>query len=185
MLRLLSWTPLTTSLLLRVSTTLPGEPFTNERRLRERLQALAAAGFVRRYSAAQAKGGLQNYYKLAPNGWHTLHGSDVALPPKAFFAEISPSLFEHTLTLAEVIAAVIVAAHVHRVTILNVFRENELTFAVGDRQIQPDCFMRFSIAGKNFSVAFEVDLSTESVNSNSQQSLRRKLQTYDAYQSFL
>ena len=60
LLRLLSWTPATTALLLRASTTFDGEPFTDERRLRERLQALSAAGVIRSWSTAHAGGGLQN-----------------------------------------------------------------------------------------------------------------------------
>ncbi len=184
-LRLLSWTPLTTTLLLRASSTFPGDPFGNERRLRERLQTLAGVGFIRSWSTAHAGGGLQNYYKLTPAGFQALLGIETPLPPKGFFAEISPSLFEHTLTLGEVIVATLRGCHDHRVTILRVHRENDLTFAVGDRMVQPDCFFRFTTGGKNFSVAFEIDLSTESVDSNSFQSVRRKLQTYDAYQSMV
>jgi hypothetical protein len=60
-----------------------------------------------------------------------------------------------------------------------------LTFAVVDRQVQPDCFSRFQSAGKNFSIAFELDLSTEPVDSLRLQSVRPKLQTYDAYQAMV
>ena len=60
LLRLLSWTPATTGLLLRASTSFEGDPFTDERRLRERLQALSEAGVVRYWTTAHAGGGLQN-----------------------------------------------------------------------------------------------------------------------------
>src|SRR5436190_3663400 len=59
LLRFLSFTPATTTLLLRVSGALDGDPFTNERRLRERLQELRLAGFVRAWTAAHAGGGSQ------------------------------------------------------------------------------------------------------------------------------
>ncbi|MSR59512.1 MAG: hypothetical protein EXS05_18030 [Planctomycetaceae bacterium] len=185
LLRLLSWTPATTTLLLKASSTFAGGPFLDERRLRERLQALAGVGFIRWWASAHAGGGLQNYYKLTPAGFQTLEGVDAVQPPKAFFAEISPSLFEHTMQLTEVIVATLRGCHEHHVAILRIHRENDLTFAVGDRMVQPDCFFRFASGGKNFSVAFEVDLSTESVDSPSFHSIRRKLQTYDAYQAMV
>src|SRR4051794_27840438 len=103
MLRLLSWTPATTALLSRASTTFEGGVFTDERRLRERLQALTKAGLVRSWSTAQSGGGLQNYYKLTPLGFDMLCGIDAPRPSRAFFAEVSPSFFVHTFRLAEVI----------------------------------------------------------------------------------
>jgi hypothetical protein len=185
LLRMLSWTSLTTVLLLRASATFPGEQFGNERRLRERLQAMEGVGFVRSFRSSHTGGGLQNYYKLTVAGFQVLSGTETSLPPKSFFAEISPSLFEHTMQLGEVIVATACACQDERVKIIGFQRENELTFAVGDNQVQPDSFFRFEAGGKKFSVAFEVDLSTESVDSRSTQSIRRKLQTYDAYQELV
>src|SRR5712691_8705018 len=103
LLRLLGWTPATTALLLRASNTFAGEPFADERRLRERLQALCAGGFARLWSSAHGGGGLMNYYKLTPAGFTRLYGPDATLPSRAFFSEVSPSLFAHTFRLAEVI----------------------------------------------------------------------------------
>lgn len=183
LLKLLSWTPATTTLLLRASVTFEGGPFHSERRLRERLQALAAAGFLRLWSTAHAGGGLENYYKLTIAGLQTLEGIDVPHPPKAFFAEISPALFEHTLRLAEVIVATVCRAHERRVVIHRFHRENDLTFEVGAERVQPDCFFGFTAGEKRFHVAFEIDLSTETIDSPSIRSLRRKLITYDAYQT--
>src|SRR5437879_608537 len=93
LLRLLGWTSATTALLLRASETFDGGKFTDERRLRERLQSLASAGMVRTWSTAQAGGGLQNYYKLTPLGFDLCCGADTRRPPRAFFAEVSPSVF--------------------------------------------------------------------------------------------
>ena len=103
LLSLLSWTPATTGLLLVASAAFEGGPYADDRRLRERLTALAAEGFVRARLSAHPGGGLQNYYKLTPAGFAALYGAGAPLPPRAFFAEIAPSLFAHTLRLAEAI----------------------------------------------------------------------------------
>ena len=185
LLKLLSWTPATTTLLLKASVTFDGRGFDSERRLRERMQALATAGFVRSWSTAHAGGGLENYYKLSQAGFELLFGPDATPPPRAFFAAISPSLFEHTHTLAEVIVEIVRACHSGRITIERFFRENELTFTAGNDQVQPDCFIRFACAGKTFNVAFEIDQSQESLDSYAVNSVRQKLQTYDTYQATL
>src|ERR1700741_4793949 len=88
LLRLLSWTPATTTLLWRASETFDGEKFIDERRLSERLQTLAKGGMVRSWSTAQAGGGLQNYYKITPLGFDLRHGTDIERPSRAFFAEV-------------------------------------------------------------------------------------------------
>ncbi|HEX3150419.1 MAG TPA: hypothetical protein VHR66_20240 [Gemmataceae bacterium] len=90
LLRLLSWTPATTALIHRASSAFEGDAFADERRLRERLQALIAAGFVRAWPAAQGRGGLHNYYKLTPTGFAVLHGPDIERPSQAYFAEVAP-----------------------------------------------------------------------------------------------
>ena len=181
-LRLLSWTPATTALLLRASTTFDGEPFTDERRLRERLQGMSAAGVIRSWPTAHAGGGLQNYYKLTSLGFELLHGTEMPQPSRAFFSEVSPSLFDHTFRLAEVIVETVRASHSKRVTIERFIRENELTFAAGDAEVQPDCFFRLSTGGRAFNLAFEIDQSTESVGSHAASSIRRKISIYHAYQ---
>ena len=68
LLQLLSWTPATTMLLLQASSTFAGGSFTDERRLRERLQTLERAGFVRHWSTATIGGGLPLIDQ------HSLHG---------------------------------------------------------------------------------------------------------------
>lgn len=185
LLKLLSWTPATTTLLLRASITFDGGTFDNERRLRERLQALVTAGFVRYWSTAHAGGGLENYYKITAAGFILLHGTDAQMPSRAFFAEISPALFQHTIALAEVIVETVRACHTGRVAIDRFLRENDLIFSVGNAQVQPDCFFRFTCGGKPFNVAFEIDQSQETLDSHAVNSIRRKLQTYDAYQTAL
>ena len=109
-------------------------------------------------------------------------GVEAPQPPRAFFAEVSPSLFEHTFRLAEVIVETVRASHSKRVTIERFIRENELTLAAGDTEVQPDWFFRLMTGGRAFNLAFEIDQSTESVDSHAASSLRRKLSIYHAYQ---
>lgn len=126
-----------------------------------------------------------NYYKLTAAGFERLHGTDVEMPSRAFFSEVSPSLFAHTFRLAEVIVEMLRACHARRVKIERFIRENELTFAVGEEQVQPDCFFRLTDGGRSFNIAFEIDNSTESLDSYVVNSIRRKLTTYQAYQELL
>lgn len=185
LLRLLSWTPATTALLLAASSTFEGAPFLDERRVRERLQALSEAGFVRSWPSAQAGGGLQNYYKLTPLGFELVCGAEAQQPPRAFFAEVSPSLFAHTFRLAETIVTVARACHARRVAIERFVRENDLTLSAGDQQVQPDCFFRLAFAGRMFNLAFEIDNSQASVDAHALNSIRRKLAVYHAYQELV
>src|SRR5438093_7575460 len=185
MLRLMSWTPATTALLLRASTTFEGGGFIDERRLRERLQALTEADIVRSWPTAQAGGGLQNYYKLTPLGFDMLCGAEALRPSRAFFAEVSPSLSVHTFRLAEVIVETARCCHARRVTIERFIRENELTFTAGDRHVQPDCFFRLTLSGRAFNLAFEIDNSTASIDAYAVNSIRQKLMTYHAYQELV
>jgi hypothetical protein len=175
LLRLLSWTPATTTLLLRASTTFDGEPFVDERRLRERLQAMSEAGVVRSWSLAHAGGGLQNYYKLTPLGFQLLSGAGVPLPSRAFFAEVAPSRLEHTFCLAETIVTTVRACHDRRVTIERFLRENDLVFTAGEDHVQPDGFFRLTASRRSFNLAFEIDNSTASIDTPALNSIRRKL----------
>ncbi len=181
LLQLLSWTPATTALLLRASEAFDGGAFADERRLRERLQALAEAGMVRSWPATQGSGGLQNYYKLTPCGFEVVCGRENEQPSRAFFAEVSPSLCMHTFCLSGVIVETLRACHRRGVVIERFIRENELTFKAGDRQVQPDCFFRLTTGGRSFNLAFEIDNSTASVNAHAANSIRQKLTTYHAY----
>jgi len=185
LLRLLSWTPATTALLQRANSTFEGGQFSDERRLRERLQSLSEAGLIRLWPTAHAGGGLQNYYKLTPLGFELVQGRETPQPSRAFFSEVSPSLFEHTFRLAEVIVETVRACQARRVTIERFIRENELTLSAGDEHVQPDCFFRLITSGQAFNVAFEIDNSTESLDSHAVNSVRRKLATYHAYQELV
>lgn len=185
LLRLLSWTPATAALLLRASSAFEGGPFVDERRLRERLQALGEAGIVRPWATAHAGGGLENYYKLTRLGFDLTCGTEAPRPTRAFFEPVSPSLFEHTFRLTEAIVETVRACAVRRVTIERFIRENELTLTAGDEHVQPDSFFRLSVAGRTFNIAFEIDNSMASVDSRALNAIRRKLTTYHAYQELV
>lgn len=182
LLRLLARTPATASLLVRASESFDCGTFADERRLRERLQALQGAGLVRSWPAASSGGGLQNYYKLTPAGFDAAHDAEASRPPHAFFAAIAPSHHAHTMRLAELVVLLHRATHARGVLIERFIRENELTLAVGDDAVQPDAFIRFAVAGRRFNVAVEIDGGTESVDSPAANAIRRKLTVYDNYQ---
>ena len=72
----LSKTPLDAQQLLHISTAFP-QPFTHERLVRRRLQALSSAGLVATYQYATIGRGAVNYYKLTPLGFQVLNGPHV------------------------------------------------------------------------------------------------------------
>jgi hypothetical protein len=185
LLLLLDRTPATTPLIVKASTTFTGGSYGNERRARERLQQLSHAGLVRSWKVGQPSGAVTNCYKLTPSGFATLRGEETAPPPRAYFSEIPLSRVEHTLTLAEIIVHTLVSAHRQSVEVAKFHRENELTLAVGQYVQQPDCHFQLSTGGKAFNLLFEIDRSTESVDSFAEQSIRQKLLGYEAYQDMV
>lgn len=185
LLQLFDRTPASTPLILKASESFPGEPFRDERRIRERLQALAEEKLARAWPTAGSGGGIVNYYKLTAEGFRLLRGAETVLPPKAFFGEIVPSRLAHTLTLAEVIVHSLVTAHRHRVQISKFYRENELVLQTGTHEQRPDCMFQFVSGNRAFNILFEIDNSTESVDANSVSSIRNKLLGYQAYQAMV
>jgi hypothetical protein len=185
LLAFLDRTPATATQIVKVSVTFGKEPFRDERRVRERMQALARLGLVRSYSLAVTGGGLANYYKLTAEGYRIVHGADVALPHRSFFADLSPSRLMHTLELADAIVHALVAAHASRIRVTNFHRENELLLETGSHRVTPDCHVQFYSGGKLFNVLVELDRSTESLDSNTATSIRTKLLAYEAYQDYV
>lgn len=185
LLQLLDRTPATTPLVRKASLAFAAGPFHDERRARERLQRLAAENLVRAWPLGQPGGGAVKYYKLSPQGYAALHGDSAPLPPRAFFGELAPSRVEHTLVLAEAIVHTLVSAHQRHIQVTKFHRENELTLEVGLFVQQPDCHIQLHCGGKTFNVLFEIDRSTESVDSHVQQSIRQKILGYEAYQDMV
>ena len=184
LLQLLDRTPATAIQIRTASCTFPEHPFLSERRVRERMQALQKLKLVSSFSLAVSGGGLANYYKLAPEGYRMVHGGEAELPQRSFFAELPPSRLMHTLELADVIVHALAAAHTHRIKLTSFHRENELTLQVGEQQTVPDCHMQFVASRKTFNVLFELDRSTEALESAALNSIRRKLLAYEAYQDY-
>jgi hypothetical protein len=185
LLRLLDRTPATTPLIQKGSLAFAGESFRDERRARERLQYLSAAGFVRAWPLAVPGGGVMNCYKLTPTGFAALHGEGTLQPARAFFAEIAPSRVDHTLAVAEVLVHALVAAHEHQITLSNFHRENELLLQAGPHEQRPDFHTQLLFGGRTFNVLFEIDRGTESVDSLAEQAIRQKLVGYEAYQDLV
>ncbi len=185
LLRLLAHTPATTALILKASEIFPGEPFHDDRRVRERLQTLAETGLIRAFPATHGVGGPVNWYKLTAEGFRTVQGAEAALPHRSRFEAIPPSRFQHTQTLAEVIVHSFLAAHRDRCTIPFFQGDGDARIDVASHTFYPDCFFQFALSGKQFNTYFEIDQSTESIDSNAEQSIRTKLLNYEAYQDSL
>ena len=64
----------------------PGDAFHDERRVRERLQSLAAARFVRAFPATHGVGGPINWYKLTTEGFRVLR---LAWGPRRFTSPLA------------------------------------------------------------------------------------------------
>ncbi|HQR41803.1 MAG TPA: replication-relaxation family protein, partial [Gemmatales bacterium] len=101
--------PLTAFQLLTLSQTFP-QPFTDERRVRERLQVLVAAKRIRQFRYAIAGPGSPAYYLLSPEGYALLRGPDALPPSKRAFSELSVSRQAHAFYLAEFLVHFIVQA---------------------------------------------------------------------------
>lgn len=184
LLQLLDRTPATAPQIRKASVTFSDDPFSNDRRVRERMQALIRTQLVRSFSLAVTGGGLANYYKLTPEGFRLLRGPDAALPHRSHFAALSPSQLLHTLELADVIIHTLVATHTRRIKLTGFHRENELKLEVGQHRTSPDCHVQFASGARTFNVLFELDRSTESLDSIAANSVRRKLLAYEAYQDY-
>jgi hypothetical protein len=185
LLLLLDRTPATASQILKASAAFEGGPFRDERRTRERLQALVRGKLVNSYSLAVTGGGLANYYKLSTEAYRLLHGPDATLPHRSYFAALPLSRLLHSLGLADVIVQVHVAAHTGRTPLTGFHRENELVLETGPYRVSPDCHVQVSAGGRFFNVLFEVDRSTEPLDSSAASSIRTKLRAYEAYQDYV
>ena len=185
LLGLLEMTPATAAQIRKASVTFFEEPFRDERRVRERLQALGDAGLVRSWPAAIGGGGLMHYYKLTPEGFKSLHPERDDGPVRSVVSEIAPSRLQHAMATAEVIVHTIVACHTARVRILKYHGDGKLTLAVGEYRQQPDCHFQLERAGKVFNVLFEIDNATEPLDSLREQSIRTKILGYESYQDWV
>jgi hypothetical protein len=179
----LALTPLDTQQLLRISQTF-GQPFSNDRTLRERMQEHTAAGWVKTFTYATTTSGKLNYYKLTPHGYRLLNGPDAPLPKRSFFNEVSPALQRHTRHLADVIVQTNVHARRLGVEMIDQVGENQLTLTLGDRTHKPDYSFRISTRDDVFTYYDELDEATEPIASTKQrESLEAKIRFHEDYQN--
>ena len=130
--------PLTVQQLLKVGETFQ-RPFTDEKRVRERMQILCDAGRVRRFAYATAGRGALNYYTLSPLGYRILYGPEAQPPTKRYFEPVAIAHQQHTRSLADFIVHTIVGAHRSGIAFTSFYRENSLRLQVGDECLFPDC----------------------------------------------
>ncbi len=175
--------PLTAGQLLALSRTF-ATAFTSERRVRERLQQLCAAGRVRRWHYATAGRGQLGYYTLSPLGFHMLHGDAERYAPKRAFAPVGLARQHHTYSLAEFVVHLAACTHRAGWKLTGFYRENACRLPVGDESIYPDCAFQIVLPGQRpFSFFVELDNSTEVIRSDhDRDSWQRKLRLYDAFQ---
>jgi len=185
LLGLLEMTPATAALIRKASVTFPDEEFRDERRVRERLQALADAGFVRAFPSAVGGGGLMHYYRLTPEGYEALHPEDGRSAPRSAFGVIAPSRFQHMLATAALVVQMVIACNVANVRIAKYHGDGQLTLAAGESRQQPDAHFQLEHGGRTFNALFEVDNATEPIDSLREQSIRSKLHGYEAYQDWV
>lgn len=185
LLGLLEMTPATAVQIRKASVTFDGEPFRDERRVRERLQALTAAGLVHAWSAAVSGGGLMQYYRLTPAGYRSLHPDEEHAAGKSVVSEVAPSRFQHVMTTADVIVHTLVACHEAHMRVVKYHGDGLLTLEVGEYRQQPDCHFQFEYGDRHFNVLFEVDNATEPIDSHRENSIRTKVLGYEAYQEWV
>lgn len=185
MLRLLEMTPATATQIRRASVTFPGEPFRDDRRVRERLQALSGAGFTRSVSAGLTGGGLLHHYRLAVNGFRAIHPDSNEPFPRLLSADIAPSRIQHATTTADVIVHTLVSCDLARVKVTQFSGDGRLTLEAGEYCQQPDCHFQLEFAGMFFNLLFEIDNATEPLDSRREQSIRTKILGYETYQDWV
>jgi hypothetical protein len=174
-------TQLTALQLLKLSRTFV-EPIGSERMVRERLQALCDAGWVRwAQYATTSQGAAPKYYFLSPTGYAIIYGPDVAAPPKRSFARLPITLHRHSRALAEFVVHTVVAAHVGGIVLENYYRENSLRLAIDGESLTPDAAFELRTPDKRqWNFVVEVDCGTERVESAlDADSWNRKIRLYD------
>ena len=184
-LSFLDLTPATAAQIRKVSATYGEDFFRDERRVRERLQALGDAGLVKSYSLAVAGGGLMSYYRLTPEGYRAAFPDKSESPPRTNFAEVAPSRVRHAIATADAIAHTMTASHNAGVEILSSHGDGRLVLEIGEYRQVPDFHFQLSKAGKVFNLVFEIDNATEPIDSMREQSIRTKILGYEMYQNWV
>ncbi len=174
--------PLTALQLLKHSRTF-AQPFTDERRVRERLHVLVTAKRVRQFRYVIAGPGAPAYYLLSPEGYALLRGVDAKPPSKRAFNELTASRQFHAFSLAEFLVHFQIAAHAQGHAFLDYEREHHCRLQVGEDVLYPDAGFRLQLkTGMIFRYYVELDNSTERLRSMAvPDTWHRKLQLYERY----
>ena len=185
-LRLLDRSPLPAHLILKASVTFgteedPDDGFTDIRRVRERMQHLAEAGFVAIREYPLTGHGVMNFYHLTPMGYRILYQAEPEGKDAGFFREVAPTRREHTFALAKVIVHTLVGAHNRSIAIVGFKRENSFPIKAAGREQKPDGVWQFETSGKLFNYLFEVDMGTAPIDAAAGNSIKNKIVTYEAY----
>jgi hypothetical protein len=179
----LALTPLDTQQLLKLSETF-FQPFTSDRKLRERMQQHSQAGWVHTFTYATASPGQLNYYKLSADGYRLLQGPGAILPKRAAFHEVSLGLQRHTRHLADVIVNTNLHAGRMGLRIFDQRGENQLPLSIGDRTQKPDYSFRLQTRDDVYTYYDEIDEATEPITSTKQrESLESKIRFHEDYQN--
>ena len=175
--------PLTASQLLKLSRMF-ALPFTNERRVRERLFQLVDSGRVHRWQYATAGQGAPVYWTLSRLGFRLLHGNDAIPPTKRIFESIGIANQHHTQSLADFIVHTAVAAHQGGIAFTAFYRENTLRLQVSGEFLFPDCaFSLIEPRAPELRYFVEIDAGTERIRSpRDLDSWERKIRLYDRLQ---
>jgi hypothetical protein len=179
----LALTPLDTQQLLKLSETFY-QPFTSDRKLRERMQQHSQAGWIHTFTYATTSPGQLNYYKLSAAGYRILHGPRAILPKRAAFNDVSLGLQRHTRHLADVFVQTNLHAGRMGLRIFDQRGENQLPLSLGDRIQKPDYSFRLQTRDGTYTFYDEIDESTEPISSTKQrESLEAKIRFHEDYQN--
>lgn len=185
LLRFLDLTPASAPQLRKVSVTFGEDPFRDERRVRERMQALSEANLTKSFPAAVPGGGLMSYYRLTFEGYRAAFPENADSPPRTSLSEIAPSRVRHAIITAEVIAYTLVACHEQGVQVLKTTGDGRLTLSICEHRQQPDFHIQLAFAGRLLNLVFEIDNATEPLDSQREQSIRTKILGYETYQDWV
>lgn len=184
-LRLLDLTPATAAQIRKASGSFDADAFRDERRVRERMQTLADAGFVKSWPTAIPGGGLLSIYRLTLEGFRAAFPESSEQPPRCSLNEIAPSRVRHAMATADAIVHTLTACHDKQVEILRSLGDGRLTLAIGEYRQQPDFHFQLGYAGRTFNLVFEIDNATEPLDSRREQSIRTKISGYETYQDWV
>ncbi|HEX5314168.1 MAG TPA: hypothetical protein VFX38_04560 [Gammaproteobacteria bacterium] len=175
--------PLTAQQMLAVSETF-SHPFGSERTVRERLQAMSDAGWIRSsLYALPSSGGSPKYYFLTRQGYGILNDPEAPPPTKRHFSPLSISRQHHTKALADFLVHMLRASHRSNVRFTEFYRENTLRLTVGEESLYPDSSFQLIVENRPLNFVVEIDNHTETIRSaKDTETWERKLRLYDRLQ---